>query len=72
VLLRRWVETWRRAGTELEEIRRREIRATNTQEAIRQIFGDDGVVDPWPAPTTSGLIELQAWFAQLRARTERQ
>jgi hypothetical protein len=71
-LLRRWVETWRRAGVELEEIRRREIRATDTQQSIRQIFGDDGAADSSPARTTSGLVEQQALFARLRAKTERQ
>lgn len=66
-LLRRWVETWRLAGVELDEIRRREIESVDTREAIRQIFGPAG---PWlrdlPAPTTSGLVEQQAWFAKLR------
>jgi hypothetical protein len=37
--LRQWVEQWRRAGVELEEIRRREIQQVDTREAIRQIFG---------------------------------
>jgi hypothetical protein len=67
--LRRWVETWRRAGPELEEIRRREIEATDTQEAIRQIFGDGGLIDPSPASATSGLVEQQALFARLRRKS---
>lgn len=66
-LLRRWVETWRRAGPELAEIRRREIESTDTCEAIRQIFGSPA---SWPcnlpASTSSGLVEQQAWFAKLR------
>jgi hypothetical protein len=67
-LRRRWVETWRSAGEELEQIRRTEIESVDTQEAVRQIFGSD-----WPAvqapPATSGLVEQQAWFARIsRAR----
>jgi hypothetical protein len=65
-LMRRWVETWRQAGPELEEIRRREIEATDSAVAIRQLFGS--APPPWDLPprTTSGLVEQQAWFAKLR------
>jgi len=65
-LMRRWVETWRRAGTELDEIRRRELEATDTREAIRQVFGSAAAFQDLPTRTTSGLVEQQAWFAKLR------
>jgi hypothetical protein len=66
-LLRQWVEAWRRAGPELEEIRRREIESVDTGEAIRQIFGSsEALLRNLPASTTSGLVEQQAWFAKLR------
>jgi hypothetical protein len=65
--LRQWVETWRRAGAELEEIRRREIEEMDTREAIRPIFGSAELFfRHLEAPTTSGLVEQQAWFAKLR------
>jgi hypothetical protein len=64
-LLRWWVETWRRAGQELDEIRRREIEATDTTEAIRQLFGAAWPLNI-PPRTSSGLVEQQAWFARLR------
>jgi len=65
--LRQWVETWQRAGRELEEIRRREIEEMDTREAIRQIFGSaEFFFRHLEAPTTSGLVEQQAWFAKLR------
>ena len=70
-LLRRWVETWRRAGRELDEIRRREIESADTQAAIEQIFGsapEDSFPDAAPRPT-SGLVEQQAWFAKLRRQS---
>jgi hypothetical protein len=64
----RWVETWRRAGEELERLREKEIASIDTQEAVRQIFGSEVTALP-PAPPTSGLVEQQAWFAQvLRVR----
>jgi len=52
-----------------EHITRREIESLDTREAIRQIFGE---MDSWPcgldAPTTSGPVEQQSWFAKLRGR----
>ena len=65
-LMRRWVETWRRAGYELDEIRRREIEATDTAAAIRQLFGSAVPHQDVSLRTTSGLVEQQAWFAKLR------
>ena len=64
-LCRRWVETWRRAGEELEGLRRTEIESVNTQEVVRQIFGSDGPAVAAP-PLTSGLVEQQAWFARIQ------
>jgi hypothetical protein len=63
-LVRRWVETWRRAGEELERLRREEMRSVDTREAVRQIFGS--AMPAVPAPPTSGLVEQQAWFAKIR------
>jgi hypothetical protein len=71
-LLRRWVDTWRQAGPELDEVRRREIEFADTQEAVRQLFGTgDDPIDVPPAPATSGLVEQQAWFTKIRAADPR-
>ena len=68
--MREWVATWQRAGQEMEEIRRREIVATNTQEAVQQLFGSEDAFRGLPPRTSSGLVEQQAWFAKLRAKIE--
>jgi hypothetical protein len=65
------METWRRAGQELAEIRQRELEGVNTEEAVRQIFGDEGINLDAPCPPTSGLIEQQAWFKRLWLATSR-
>ena len=65
-LIRRWVETWRRAGVELDRIRRREIQTLDTREAIRHLFSESLRFDTLPELTTSGLVEQQAWSAKLR------
>jgi hypothetical protein len=67
-LLRDWVETWARAGPELDAIRRREIAAL-TDEDIRQILQNLFSVPlpaDSPARSSSGLVEQQRWFARLR------
>jgi hypothetical protein len=39
-MMRRWVQTWRKAGPELERIRLRELRDVDTQLAIQQLAAD--------------------------------
>lgn len=66
-LTRRWVETWKTAGPELERLRAEEIRNTDTAKAIEQL--DDAYESArrhWTPSKTSGLVEQQRWFARLR------
>ncbi|MBI3209039.1 MAG: hypothetical protein HYZ37_09075 [Candidatus Solibacter usitatus] len=65
-LLRRHVETWRKAGPELEAIRKREIETADTKLAVQQLFPNS--MEFWhgiPVQTTSGLVQQQALFAKL-------
>ena len=67
-MLRQWVETWKRAGPELEAIRRREIReADNAQviEALESAFNH--ATRTFPSRTSSGMIEMQRILQKLRA-----
>jgi hypothetical protein len=67
-LLRKWVETWTRAGPELDAIRRRELEAL-TDDDIRQIVQNLMSVPlppDLPMRLDSGLVEQQRWFARLR------
>lgn len=66
--LRRHAETWRRAEAELRPIRERELAAVDTRLAVRQLFGDNTLVQTAPRLHDSGLVEQQAWFAKLRGR----
>lgn len=54
-LLARWV---------LERNQRMEIESVDTQEAVRQIFGNPDISEP-DSPS-SGLVDQQAWFARIR------
>jgi hypothetical protein len=69
-MIRRWVDTWRIAGDELEAIRRHDAEAVSTHEALRQLFEGTDALLTAPAPRTSGLVEQQMWFSRIRAGAE--
>lgn len=58
---RRWVETWRRAGAALEQIRRAELLALDQSRALARLCD---AAPGWlpPARESSGLVEQQRWF----------
>jgi hypothetical protein len=66
-LTRRWVDTWREAGPELERIRREEIRRLDTLETLA-ILEDafNHALHSLPPRKSSGLVEMQKYFAKLR------
>lgn len=66
---KRWVETWKLAGADLERIRRNELRALDTYRAIEMLCGPADYTRPPRAPRpTSGLVEQQRWFMKAAAR----
>jgi hypothetical protein len=65
--MRRWVETWKRAGPELEAIRRKEIESLDTRETLAALEGAfNYATRNVPPDPNSGLVEMQKWFAKLR------
>lgn len=65
--MERWVETWKRAGPELEAIHRREIRETDNLKALALLEGAfNHALRTLPPRSSSGLVEMQAWFRKLR------
>ncbi|HKZ79680.1 MAG TPA: hypothetical protein VJ124_15510 [Pyrinomonadaceae bacterium] len=66
---KRWVETWRLAGAELERMHRKEIRELDTYRAIELLCGPgDYTVPPRSPKPTSGLVEQQKWFMKAAGR----
>ena len=67
-LLRNWVETWTRAGPELDAIRRGELEALTDDDVRRIVQNLMSVSLPpdLPIRLDSGLVEQQRWFARLR------
>jgi hypothetical protein len=61
-----WVAAWRRAGPELERLRRDELRHTDTQRALENLAGafESCRLHRKPLPT-SGLIEQQRRFQRV-------
>ncbi len=63
----RWVETWKRAGVALEEIRRKELREFNYEERREAVLGMMELAALFRRPrTTSGMIEMQRLFRKAR------
>lgn len=69
-LMKRWVETWKLAGPELERIKKEELRALSEEEGIADVESILSVpVDGWTPEwrkTWSGLVEQQRLFAKLK------
>ena len=64
---RRWVDAWKRAGVELERLRREELRHLDAYTAIALLCGPANYFEPPRAPKpTSGLVEQQRLFRALR------
>jgi len=66
---KRWVETWKLAGVDLERIRRKEIRELDTYRAIARLCGPaDYARSPRAPRPFSGLVEQQRWFMKAAGR----
>lgn len=66
---KRWVAAWRRAGPDLERIRRQEIRELDTFKVIAQLCGPaDYHRAPHAPKSSSGLVEQQRWFKKASHR----
>jgi hypothetical protein len=64
---RRWVQTWEKAGPELEKVRRNELRALDAGKAFSLLCGAADYHLPPRAPKPwSGLVEQQRWFMKAR------
>ena len=70
-LTKRWVDTWELAGSDLERIRRDELRRLDTFQAISLLCGPADYTRPPFAPRPwSGLVEQQLWFKSLYRHDE--
>jgi hypothetical protein len=64
--IRQWVACWKAAGARMEELRREELRHTDTQQSLMSLAGafESCRLHYQPLPT-SGLVEQQRWFRKL-------
>ena len=66
-MLRRWAQTWKEAGPELERIRLREVREEDNRRSLQILAGAfDHATRTQPPDSSSGLVEMQRYFAKLR------
>lgn len=65
--MRRSVQAWREAGPRLEAIRRREIREADNLQVLAVLESAfNHALRTMPPCQSSGLVEMQEWFAKLR------
>ena len=56
-----WIAAWRRAGPELERIRREELRRLDDQAGLRLMGATRA-----PVAESNGLVTFQAWMMRWR------
>lgn len=65
--IRLWVKIWEKAGPEIEAIRIREIREADNLKVLEMLEGAfNHAARTLPPSPSSGMVEMQAWFAKLR------
>lgn len=65
--MRQWVARWKKAGPELERIRREEVIHTDVRQAI-ELLEDafQSALRHFPPGPSSGLVDQQRWYKRLR------
>jgi hypothetical protein len=62
----RWVACWKEAGVRLDELRREELRRTDTQQSLISLAGAfESCRLHYKPSSTSGFVEQQYWFMRL-------
>jgi hypothetical protein len=65
--IRRWAQTWKEFGPELEKMRLREVRDEDNLLSLRLLArAFNHATSTQPPDQTSGLVEMQRYFAKLR------
>ena len=68
--IRKWADIWENAAPELEAIRHREIREAETHATLALLEGAfNHAARSLPPRSSSGMVEMQRWFAKLRNRS---
>jgi hypothetical protein len=66
-MMRRWVEAWKQAGPELEAIHLQEIQQADNLKVLALLEeAFNHALRTMPARPSSGMVEMQEWFAKLR------
>lgn len=65
-MMRLWVETWKRAGPELEAFRRKEVAEADNLEALAALeCMFNHAVRSLPPRESSGLVDMQRYLAKI-------
>ncbi len=64
-----WMKQWRSAAVQLPLVRARELRELTEEQATRQAIALEPV-QPIPLRPSSGLVEMQRWFAMWKVKLD--
>jgi hypothetical protein len=65
-MMRRWVETWKQAGPELEAIHRCEVEQADNLRVLATLErAFNHALRTLPPRPSSGMVEMQEWFGKL-------
>jgi hypothetical protein len=63
----KWVHSWKQAGAVLEKLRQAELEHVDVQKTIAYLNDAfESALVHSPPKSTSGLVEMQAWFLKAR------
>jgi hypothetical protein len=65
-MIRVWVEAWKKAGPELEAIRRKETQQADNRRVLAMLESGFNQALRMPPRSSSGLVEMQDWLRKLR------
>lgn len=64
-MARRWAQAWKKAGPELEAIRRKEVAEADNLEVLASLEGAFNHASGMPPRESSGLVQMQRCLAKL-------
>ena len=64
--MKKWIDCWKRAGSEMDALKQAELSSISTMQALQNLSGAfESCRLHFPLRPSSGLVEQQAWFKKM-------